>query len=75
MIWLALIAVIVAVAQVGVVVHVDRALAEIRRYRRDWQELANTQLKHETDIRYLRELIHPMARTGKAPMPKHLRQE
>ena len=75
MIWFAVIAVGVAIALIGVVVHVDRALAEIRGYRRDWQELANTQLKHEIDIRYLREFVNPMARTGKAPLPKHLRQE
>lgn len=71
MIWLAASALIAA----AVVWWVGRALAEIRGYRRDWQDLADTQEKHEIDIRYLRELVNPMARSGRAPMPKHLRQE
>jgi len=74
-IWLALMAVAVAVFQLCVVWWVSQALAEIRRYRDTWRGFVDTQRKHEIDIRYLRELVNPMARSGKAPMPKHLRQE
>ena len=70
--WLALLAVI---ALAGVVMWMGRALAEIRGYRRDWQDLANTQEKHETDIRWCIQLINPMARRGHAPMPRHLQEK
>ncbi len=75
MTWLGVFYVTVAVGQVGVVVWVTRQVETIRGYRRDWQDLADTQLKHEVDIRYVRELVNPMARSGHAPLPKHLRQE
>jgi hypothetical protein len=73
--WLGLLAVAVAVFQLCVVVWVARTLAEIRGYRDGWRGLVDTQRKHEIDVRYLRELVNPMARSGHAPLPKHLRQE
>ena len=68
MLWLLL---HVAVAG-SVVWWVNRALQEIRGYQRDWQDLADTQAKHETTIRYLHQLVNPIARSGHAPMPRHL---
>ena len=67
-----LLALTAAVGLVALTIHVDRALAEIRRYRDEWVQLAETQEKHEVDIRYVRELVNPMARRGRAPMPRHL---
>lgn len=75
MTWLGLFYITIAVGQVGVVWWVARTLAEIRGYRDAWRGFLDVQRKHELDIRYLRELVNPMARTGKAPLPKHLRQE
>lgn len=75
MTWLSLIYTAIAVGQLGVVFWVRRQVDVIRRCRQDWDDLADTQRGHEFRIRYLHELVNPMARSGTAPMPRHLRTE
>lgn len=75
MIWFGLAVAAVGVLFVVVVYQVASGVAEVRKHATRWEALANTQRKHEFDIRIIRDLIHPMARTGQAPLPQHLRQE
>lgn len=65
----------IAIFDLAVIVVIWRWVTEIRGHLVLSRALVDTQAKHETDIRYLRELVNPMARSGRAPMPKHLRQE
>lgn len=75
MLWIG-IAVAAAVVLVAVVVYqVASGVAEVRKHATNWDALASTQRKHEITLQYLHQLVNPMARSGHAPLPRHLQQE
>lgn len=75
MIWLSLAIAAAFVLVVVVIYQVAAGVAEVRKHATRWEALAETQRKHEITLQYHHQLVNPMARSGHAPLPRHLRQE
>lgn len=71
MIWLWLTLIL---AQAVLLVVVGRWVVEIRKSAAGWRYVAQTLTTYDVRIRYLHELVNPMARTGQRPWPRHLKE-